>query len=170
MVSAVESTTVAPGVATTAKRRDDGQLQPLVAEALRRGLEQVHGSGAALQPFLLCADGTLEYLFGDSHCHPIELAARLLLAGSRASDSSALALAMGTRLTTPAGRQAQAVLVLACARTGGDAEVWAQAYRPRRWYRAFCAEGEPWRVGAAVNLFRAAEDRGDSAAPLVLEL
>lgn len=118
--------------------------------------------GTPIQPFLLTDSGALDYLFdGDAGTHPVELAVRLMLAGGRAASAARIALAMGTRLTTPAGRQSHAVLVLACVREADAGEVWAQAWRPRRWYRAFAVDGAPWRVGTALNLFR--EMAGDDA-------
>lgn len=178
MASTAESAAVSVDVSRHVQVRSDELLRPLVADALDRGLQQVRATGAAVQPFLLSADGAFDYLFGGDHCHPIDLAARLLLSGSRASDVDALALVMGTRLTTPAGRQSQVVLVLACSRHAVDGEVWAQAYRPQRWYRAFAEAGAPWRVGVAVNLFRAIEQpvtgsdagSGYGPAPLMLKL
>lgn len=126
----------------------------LVEQAFDRALRHAR-EGTPLPPFLLTDSGALDYLFdGDGRTHPVELAVRLMLAGGRAASASMVALAMGTRITTPAGRQSHAVLVLACAREADAGDVWAQAWRPRRWYRGFAIEGAPWRVGTALNLFR----------------
>lgn len=150
-MSAADAAVASPGRTAAAPHAVPGRLVEHAFEcALRHARE-----GTPIQPFLLTDGGALDYLFdGDARTHPVELAVRLMLAGSRAASAARVALAMGTRLTTPAGRQSHAVLVLSCARESDIGEVWAQAWRPRRWYRAFALDGAPWRVGTALNLFR----------------
>lgn len=147
-----------PAVAVPASVDRDGlALQRLVREALRQGLQHARDVGAPVQPFLLSERGTLEYLFDhDERTHPLERAVRLLQCGA-AADARQLALVMSSRLPLPAGGRSDAILVLACARGGGEAQVWAQAYRAPRWYRAFASIGAPWPLGPALNLFREAE-------------
>jgi len=129
-------------------------LPALIQHALQQGLHQVEAAGSPLHPFLVADDGTIALLFDPAgRAEPMDMAMQAIRGEPKLAAARRIAVVLDTRITLQDRPKSDAILVLACERSGGEGETWAHFYRPKGWFRPFRREGEAMQVGAAKNLF-----------------
>ena len=128
----------------------------LIQFALDQGTAQVEAAGSPLNPFLVTDTGRAHFfvcLAGDGD--PLEVALRTLR--SEGERAASCALVLDTRITTRDGTVSDAILVMASRRGEPEGVTWAQAYKPKGWFRKFKVLPFREQVATSRSLFDAAD-------------
>ena len=73
-----------------------------------------------------------------------------------APECKRVVLVLDTMLTTQDGRKSDAIVAMGSELGQETGPMWAQIYRPRRWFRRFRVEGKLEKIGEVKNLIREA--------------
>jgi hypothetical protein len=130
-------------------------LSEMIQDALEQGIRQVKAAGCPLHPFMVVDPAKILFLFDPSgQTEPMEMA--LSAIREHAPECKRVVLVLDTMLTTQDGRKSDAIVAMGSELGQETGPMWAQIYRPRRWFRRFRVEGEREQIGEVKNLIREA--------------
>jgi hypothetical protein len=126
-------------------------LSEMMQEALEHGIGQVKAAGSRLHPFLVVEPAKVLFLFDPfGEREPMEMALSAIREHAPACER--VVLVLNTTLTAQDGRKSDAIVAMGSERGQETGPMWAQIYRPRRWFRRFRVEGERENIGQVKNL------------------
>jgi hypothetical protein len=120
-------------------------LSEMIQDALEQGIRQVKAAGSPLHPFMVVDPAKILFLFDPSgQTEPMEMA--LSAIREHAPECKRVVLVLDTMLTTQDGRKSDAIVAMGSELGQETGPMWAQIYRPRRWFRRFRVEGSSRRL------------------------